>query len=271
MHWFEFCAEESKKNMRNGGTASCLLDEWVKEMIVAEEYNAAKARGETPENKPLMAREYSNHEIGMVILSFLFASQDAMSSGLVYAFQHLADNPEVFAKVRQEQLDVRGGDVEAPLTLELFDQMPYLRAFVKESLRLKPPVLMVPYMAKKPFPLSDGYTAPSGSIVIPSFWNSLHDPEVYEDPNELKPERWLPGGQAEHSNPQNYLVFGSGPHKCIGYDYAIMQMGAVVGTAAVLMDWKHKITPDSEVIKIIPTIFPVDDCLIQFKPADLKA
>jgi len=65
---------------------------------------------------------------------------------------------------------------------------------------------MVPYMAKKPFPLSDGYTAPAGSIVIPSFWNSLHDPEVYEDPNELKPERWLPGGQAENSNPQNYLV-----------------------------------------------------------------
>ena len=68
------------------------------------------------------------------------------------------------------------------------------------------PVLMVPYMAKKAFPISENYTCPKGSIVIPSFWNSLHDPSVYTDPDELIPERWLAGGQAEHSNPQNYLV-----------------------------------------------------------------
>lgn len=65
---------------------------------------------------------------------------------------------------------------------------------------------MVPYMAKKSFPISDDYTVPKGSIVIPSFWNSLHDEKVYTDPNDFIPERWLPGGQAEHSNPQNYLV-----------------------------------------------------------------
>lgn len=65
---------------------------------------------------------------------------------------------------------------------------------------------MVPYSAKKAFPIEDSYTVPKGSIVIPSFWNSLHDPDVYADPDAFIPERWLPGGQAEKSNPANYLV-----------------------------------------------------------------
>lgn len=65
---------------------------------------------------------------------------------------------------------------------------------------------MVPYSAKKAFPISEDYTCPKGSIVIPSFWNSLHDADVYADPDAFIPERWLPGGQAENSNPANYLV-----------------------------------------------------------------
>lgn len=136
---------------------------------------------------------------------------------------------------------------------------------------------MVPYSAKKAFPIAESYTCPKGSIVIPSFWNSLHDPAVYTDPDSFIPERWLPGGQAESSNPQNYLVvcplsstqhqknthlltrftsflsrdvqFGSGPHKCIAYDYAVMHIGAVIGSAALRMDWTHELTKDSNNIK----------------------
>jgi sterol 22-desaturase len=79
----------------------------------------------------------------MVVFSFLFASQDAMSSGLIYGFQHIADHPEVFAKVREEQDRVRAGDYEKPLTLEMLEQSPYLLAVVRESMRVKPPVTMV--------------------------------------------------------------------------------------------------------------------------------
>lgn len=59
-----------------------------------------------------------------------------MTSGLIYAFQFMADYPEVFAKVRQEQLELRGGP-DVPITLDVLDESPYLRAFVKEVLRLR--------------------------------------------------------------------------------------------------------------------------------------
>ncbi|KZT52959.1 cytochrome P450 [Calocera cornea HHB12733] len=244
-------ATASKANMRAGGEPNCLMDEWCKVMFAQD-------------------REYSDKEMAQVVLSFLFASQDAMTSGLIYAFQHLADHPEVLAKVREEQERIRGGDVDRAITLEELDSCTYLRATVKESLRLKPPVLMVPYKVTEAFPISPTYTVPAGSMVIPSLYPSLHDPEVYPEPKKFLPERWLdPKGTAEQ-NPKNYLVFGAGAHRCIGYEYALMHIAMVVGTASVLMDWQHVATPQSEKVQIIATIFPKDGCLLRWSPRQRK-
>lgn len=128
LHWLELAANRSKKSMAAGNAPECMLDEWVQTL------NDPSYKGQ---------RDFSDLEMAMVLFSFLFASQDAMSSGLIYGFQHLVDHPDILAKVRAEQEVVRKGDNEKPLTLEMIDQMPYLHAVVKESMRLKPPVTMV--------------------------------------------------------------------------------------------------------------------------------
>jgi hypothetical protein len=93
-----------------------------------------------------------------------------MTSAITFAFQLLADHPEILAKVRAEQDALRGHDVDAALDLDVMDKMTYTRAVMKESLRLRPPVIMVPYATTKPFQISEDYTVPAGSMVIPSFW-----------------------------------------------------------------------------------------------------
>lgn len=118
----------------------CLLDEWTRAMIQSRKGGNANADGEQAR---LLSREFSDKEIGLVIVSFLFASQDAMSSAIVYAFQAIADHPEVQAKIREEQYRIRGNDVNAPLTLDMVDDMVYTRACVKEVMRLYPSVIMV--------------------------------------------------------------------------------------------------------------------------------
>lgn len=180
----------------------CLLDAWVRAMLLAK---AGKS-----EEAELLSREYSDKEIGLVILSFLFASQDAMSSAIVYAFQLTADNPHVLEKIREEQYRIRGGDLDAPLTFDAVEEMVYTRAVIKEVLRIRPPVIMVPYLTTKAFPVSENYTVPKGSMIIPAFWNSLHDETCYPEPDVFKPERWLQNedGSAPlaESKPQNYMV-----------------------------------------------------------------
>jgi sterol 22-desaturase len=251
MKWLELAARKSKESVAAGNPPECMLEEWVANL------NDPSYKGR---------REFSDREMAMVVFSFLFASQDAMSSGLIYGFQHLADHPHILAKVREEQERVRAGDYEKPLTLEMMDEMPYLRAMVKETLRVKPPVTMVPYKATKAFPINDDYTVPAGSMVIPSFYNALHDPEVFPQPDEFLPERWLDPESSANTNPRNYLVFGSGPHKCIGLDYAQMNIALVLANASVLLDWEHELTPTSDKVQIIATLFPQDGCLLKFTP-----
>lgn len=258
MHWFEHAAEESKKRMADGEEVSCLTDAWVKSMLDARQERENEEL--TADQRRVLLRDFSNREIGMVLLSFLFASQDAMSSGLVYLFQHLADHPDVLRKVREEQYALRGNEPDLPIGFDTVEKMQYTRAVVKESLRLKPPVIMVPYLARKAFPISDSYTVPKGSMVIPSFWNSLHDPTAYPSPDEFKPERWLEGaGSSAAKHTKNWLVFGSGPHNCIGKEYAMMHMTAVMGAASVLLNWEHERTPLSDKVQVIATIFPKDN------------
>ncbi|BGP45698.1 RNA polymerase C-22 sterol desaturase [Rhodotorula kratochvilovae] len=240
-------AGDAKKAMAAGKEADCLLDAWVEQILAKK------------------VREYSDKEMALVLLSFIFASQDAMSSSITFAFQLLADHPEVLAKVREEQSRVRAGDLDSPMSLAWLEQMPYTNAVTKEVLRYRPPVIMVPYMTKKPFPINDEYTVPKGTMLIPSFWNSLHDPAVYPDPEDFIPERFMPGGANHGGNDsKNWLVFGAGAHKCIGQNYVYMHMSAVIGSAAMLLNWEHERTPESDEIQIIATLFPKDQCRLKF-------
>ena len=234
LKWLEHACAESKKAIAAGSEPHCMLEAWVKEV------NEPTYKGR---------KDFSDREMAMVVFSFLFASQDAMSSGLIYAFQHLADRPELKEKIRAESDAVRGHSPEAPLTLDMLDEMPYLKAFIKESLRLKPPVTMVPYTCIKPFNITPEYTVPARSMLIPSIYPSLHDPSVYPEPDKLLPERWMDPASSANENPRNFLVFGSGPHRCIGVEYVYMNMAICLSDAVTFMDWEHEVTDLSEEVE----------------------
>jgi C-22 sterol desaturase len=120
-------------------------------------------------------------------------------------------------------------------------------------------------------------------MVIPSFYNSLHDPEVYPSPDDFNPERWLDSAGPANVNPKNYLVYGSGPHRCIGIEYANMNIALVLATAVAMMDFEHDRTELSDKIEsvlhsmlriytqsvahsMIATIFPKDGCRLTMTP-----
>ena len=76
-------------------------------------------------------KDFSDLEMAMVVFSFLFASQDAMSSGLIYGFQHLADHPEIYRKVLEEHCwcavrlrsDLRGAEGKSKERAELVNML----------------------------------------------------------------------------------------------------------------------------------------------------
>jgi sterol 22-desaturase len=52
-------------------------------------------------------------------------------------------------------------------------------------------------------------------------------------------------------NPKNYLVWGSGPHRCIGVEYATMNIALVIGIASMMFDWEHEITEESGKVECV--------------------
>ena len=253
---FAKCAAKSKARMAAGGDITCILDGWVKSMHNSEMYRqqVAKLGAANVEKPAMLLREFSDWEVSQTLFTFLFASQDATSSAATWLFQLMADRPEVLDRVRAENLAVRDGDRDVRFSMDILEKMPYTRAVVKETLRYRPPVIMVPYVVKKDFPITPSYTVRKGSMVVPSVWPALHDPEVYPEPESFDPERWITG-DAEKAT-KNWLVFGTGPHYCLGQTYAQLNLMAMIGKASMHLNWDHHVTPISEHIKVFATIFP---------------
>ncbi|KAG6041673.1 hypothetical protein E4U41_002947 [Claviceps citrina] len=264
---FAKCAAKSKVRMAAGGDVTCIMDGWVLQMIQSERWREAEAEGENKENlekpSPLL-RMFSDYEISQTIFTFLFASQDATSSAATWLFQVMAQRPDVLDRVREENMKVRNGDANAELNMDQLESLAYTRAVVRELLRYRPPVLMVPYLVKKAFPITESYTVPKGSMVVPTTYMALHDPDVYENPDYFDPERYY-SGDAEVKGAKNYLVFGTGPHYCLGQVYAQLNLALFLGKASCQLKWKHHATPASEEIKVFATIFPKDDCPLTFE------
>ncbi|OAL36798.1 hypothetical protein AYO20_03853 [Fonsecaea nubica] len=262
---FAKCAAKSKVRMAAGGTITCILDAWVKQIQDSAKYRERIERGEKvddSEKPPQLLREFTDFEISQTVFTFLFASQDATSSACTWLFQIMADRPEILDKVREENLRLRGGDRNKPFDMDMLESMVWTRAVVKETLRYRPPVILVPYVAKKDFPVTEGYTLKKGSMIIPSIWPATHDPEAYPNPDSFEPERWITGDADKQV--KNWLVFGTGPHYCLGQTYAQLNLMAMIGKASILLDWEHEPTPISEDIEVFATIFPQDHCKLVF-------
>lgn len=263
---FAKCAAKSKVRMAAGGEITCIMDGWVKAQIDSARYRERQEKGLSMEGieKPTpLLRDFTDYEISQTVFTFLFASQDATSSAATWFFQIMAQRPDVLDKIREENLRVRGGDRDVRATMDLMESCVYTRGAVKELLRYRPPVLMVPYLAKKPFPITPTYTVPKGAMIIPTTYPALRDPEVYENPDHYDPDRYV-YGDAEEKGAKNFLVFGTGPHYCLGQIYAQMNLALMIGKASMYLDWKHHATPRSEEIKVFATIFPMDDCPLTF-------
>lgn len=253
---FARCAAACKANMRAGAAPTCVVDQWVLHMIESDRYRERVAAGDASAEKPAtLIRDFSPAEMGETLFTFLFASQDASSSATTWLFQTLAQRPDVLGRLREENLAARDGDPRRAFDLPMLESLPYTSAVVRELLRHRPPVIFVPYLTTKSFPVSENYTVPKGSMIIPSCYPALHNPDVYPNPGVFDPDRWITGDAA--SKTKNWLVFGAGPHECLAKRYVPLTMAAMIGKAALELDWEHHATEKSEEIRVFATLFPM--------------
>lgn len=226
----------------------CLLDFWSSTIL--ELVRESKERGED-------ASEFTSDErMADVMMDFLFASQDASTASLTMITATMADRPDILARVRAEQASLR--PTNEPLTYELVQEMKFTRQCVLEQLRLYPPAPMVPMIAHSPFQVDENFTAPKGSLIIPSLVGACR--EGFTNPDVFDPDRMNDVRQEDRKFSKQFIPFGVGPHRCVGYNYAINHLTVYLALIAHHGEWKRERTANSDKIMYLPTLYP-HDCL----------
>lgn len=186
-----------------------------------------------------------------------------------YCLHELAKNPDIQKKVQQEIDSVNKKFGDAGISYETLHEMKYLECCIDEALRKYPILPLLFRVCTEDYNVPDTeMTIPKGVGVFLSVLGLHRDPDIYENPLEFKPERFLNSATgAENVNGTYYLPFGDGPRNCIG-----MRMGKLtskLGLAIVLSKYSIEFE-DANMMNEELQFDPKQFLLIPVKKFDLK-
>jgi cytochrome P450 len=174
------------------------------------------------------------------VLTLLFAGHDTTASGLSWAWYLLARHPQVQEALHDEAAAHLAG--RAP-TAEDLPHLPLATAVFEEALRLYPPAPGLARRAVEPDEIQ-GRPVPAKAILMPSQWVIHRHPAYWDEPDQFRPERFLPGHAPERPK-FAYFPFGGGPRACIGNAFALIE-GALV-LAGLTQRFQFRPADDREV------------------------
>ncbi len=170
------------------------------------------------------------------LMTLLVAGHETTATSLAWAFYWVHHLPQVREKLLEE-LDKLG---ENPDPNTIF-QLPYLNAICCETLRLYPVAISaLNRVVKSPLQIG-GYKFEPGTLLIPSIYLTHHREDLYPQPKQFKPERFL----ERQFTPYEYLPFGGGNRRCIGMALALFEMKLVLVT--ILSHWQMELADSKPV------------------------
>lgn len=165
----------------------------------------------------------SDAELRDELVTLLIAGHETTAATLSWALERLVRSPEAMERTVAEA--DRGGG-------------PYMDAVIQETLRLRPVFPMVARAVKEPIELG-GYAIPPGVTVMPAIALIHRRPDIYPDPDEFRPERFLDRQPGTYS----WIPFGGGVRRCLGASFAMLEMRIVL---TVLLSRVRVSAPESE-------------------------
>ncbi|KAB1221265.1 Cytochrome P450 76A2 [Morella rubra] len=154
----------------------------------------------------------------------------------VWAISELLHNPETLTKVQAELRSVISPTKK--LEEKDFENLPYLIAVVKETLRLHPPLpVLVPHVSMDSCNMR-GYYIPKDTQILVNVWAIGRDPNTWDEPLVFKPERFLQPNMADFRGQHfEFLPFGSGRRMCPAMPLASRVLPLALGSLLHSFDW----------------------------------
>ena len=148
----------------------------------------------------------TDRELRDELVTLLTAGHETTATGLSWAFERLLRTPRVHERL-----------------LASLDDDEYLDAVVKETLRIRPVVADVIRTLSRDTEIA-GYLLPAGTMVVPAIAAMHARPDLWPEPGEFRPERFLDGQVESYA----WIPFGGGVRRCIGASFAQVEMRTVL-------------------------------------------
>ncbi|PRQ31553.1 putative cytochrome P450 [Rosa chinensis] len=177
--------------------------------------------------------------IKAIILDMFTGGSDTTFTTLEWLMSELMKNPRVMKKLQNEVRGVVGNKED--ITEDDLVRMHYLKAVIKETFRLHPPLpLLVPRMSNQNAKIN-GYNIKANTQVMVNAWAIGRDPKSYTNAEQYEPERFLNSAIDFKGNDFELIPFGSGRRGCPGMHFAVVGVEIVLANIVHKFDW---ILPD---------------------------
>jgi cytochrome P450 len=183
-----------------------------------EEIALRRAEGESEERDDVLSlllrarhddgSPMSDSELRDELVTVVGAGHETTATGLAWAVERLLRSPRVLERLRQSIAT---------------DEDDYLDATVRETLRVRPVIIDVARKLAAPATVG-GYELPAGGFVLPAIAAIHFRADLYPEPREFRPERFLDGKADNYT----WIPFGGGVRRCIGAAFAEFEMRIVL-------------------------------------------
>jgi cytochrome P450 len=151
---------------------------------------------------------------------FFLAGHETTANALGFALYTLAEHPDIQVALR----DTIRKEVEGKTDWKYEDikGIEDLNCFIKENMRMWPPLAIVPAKKTSEDTVLGDIFIPKDHLVSINIWAIHRSDEVYEDANTFKPNRWKKEESRKYPN-GSWIPFSGGPRICIGNDFSLME------------------------------------------------
>ncbi|KAK3018104.1 hypothetical protein RJ639_004789 [Escallonia herrerae] len=175
--------------------------------------------------------------IKAMLMDILLGGTETNTATIVWAMTELIRIPPFMKKAQEEvrQLIGKGVNVEE----DDLEKLPYLKAVVKETMRLHPAgPLLLPRETTQSCVI-DGYKIQPKTLVFVNAWAIGRDPEAWENPEKFLPERFLGDSTVDFKGHHFGLVpFGAGRRGCPGMSMGAMTVELALANLLHSFDWE---------------------------------
>lgn len=173
------------------------------------------------------------HEAATIFM----AGHETTASTLTWAWYCLARAPWVEEALHRELDEVLG---DRPPELADLPNLPYAKAVIEETLRLYPPVPLLPRQAGRADRIGD-VVVEKAALVLVVPWLLHRAVDLWDEPNRFLPERFL----GDRPAPYTYVPFAAGPRICAGLAFGLTE--ATLCLATIAQRFKLRLAPGLEV------------------------